>query len=241
VTQGDHYHAFNHSVSWPITLVILAGMAAAGVGLETARLEKRSRDRDHLAERAHSAETGLCEELRNVVDRSGLQSNGRASLFLGRDDHFVLVGRSSPMLKFGQSYGRDIDPINSGLLGEAWNVGSAEDVDLGDPGNDPAAPRARWLARQKKWGVEETVARRFVMRSRAYVAVRIAHNDVRLGVVVLESTTPRATDPGDGQILHPSIGDVETSKEVLARALDHLRKLEDSVLRRHVVAHLPSR
>ena len=178
MTQGDHYHAFNHSVSWPITLVILAGMAAAGVGLETARLEKRSRDRDHLAERALSAEAGLvdivCEELRSVVDRSGLQSNGRASLFLGRDDHFVLVGRSSPMLKFGQSYGRDTYPINSGLLGEAWNVGSAEDVDLGDPGNDPAAPKARWLARQKRWGVEESVASKFVMRSRAYVAVRIA-------------------------------------------------------------------
>ena len=248
-TQGETFHVGKHTYSTSIALLIAAAAVSIPGGLDVLRkiraLERQVRDRNELAARAINAETGLvdivCEELATVIQRTGLHSHARASLFLCRGDHFILVGRSSPMTQWGRSLGRGIYPLDSGVLGKAWNVEKIEDGTFADPGRNET-PNKGWLDRQKKWGVKEAIASKFVMRSRAYAALRLDLNQSRLGILVLESDAQPSI--GADGTSHPTIGsleDMKSSQEILARALNHLNRLDESELRQRVAAYLPTR
>jgi hypothetical protein len=247
VTQGDSYHVGGHSFSWPFTLLVVVGVISIGGTIETAikihSLEDRVRDRNNLETRSTSAETGLidlvCQELANIVKIHGLFSAGRASLYICRVDHFVLVGRSSPNPKYGRSIGRKTYPINSGLLAEAWSLGQVEDSNFPDPGHGET-PKRGWLERQMKRGVDEPTACNFTMRSRSYAAVRLNLHEAPLGVLVVESDrVPTIIGDGGAGPTLASLAGLQSSFLILSRALSHLQGLEESDLRSRVIAYLP--
>jgi len=65
----------------------------------------------------------ICDELRGIVDTFVALQLWRASLFICKQDNFVLAGRYSPMAQYSRSVGRGTYPLGSGILGQAWNDG----------------------------------------------------------------------------------------------------------------------
>src|ERR1700736_1868554 len=167
LTSNDYFDLFSiHHVSWSITILVIALIAGfLGTAETTRKLRKWRREAQRAAQlnlRAETAELALietvCDELRHLIAALGLYSDGRASLFICKHDHFVLSGRFSPMPKFGQSAGRRQYPLDSGVLGEAWNDGEAADPDLPDPGPVNQPPARGWLQRQGPRGVADASA-----------------------------------------------------------------------------------
>jgi hypothetical protein len=258
IAQGDSFDLFNKHVSWPIALVVLAAAVAVGGTLETSRrirrLEQAVVQSEGLQSRASRAELALidsiCDDLKHLVASLGLYSNGRASLFLWRHDHFVLAGRYSPMPRYSQSPGREIYPVSSGIIGKAWDNGEADDPDLPDPGEVNRPPSEEWLTRQAEFGVSDDVARAFVMRSRAYAAIRLDEFERRrLGVLVVETDRPAGataiSTAGGGN----AGGSIEALRVLasspivysLSRSLHHLRECDDADVRSALVSYLPDR
>jgi hypothetical protein len=256
LTTNGHYSLLRwHEISTSATFVALAAIAALGGTFETTRKIRQLQgqlDRAvNLGDRATAAELALietvCDELRSLVDSLRLFSDGRASLFLCREDHFVLVGRYSPMPTFSRSVGRDIYPLQQGVLGEAWREGQAEDPDLPNPGPTNAAPHRGWLERQARDQIDETTASMFTMRSRSYAAIRLEYERHRLGVLVVEDTRPAAETPASevadnnpgGSLAALTALAKSNEVRVLSRALRHLHHLESAAIRSRVVDYLP--
>ncbi|MHB8501294.1 MAG: hypothetical protein ACYDHE_10175 [Candidatus Acidiferrales bacterium] len=244
---------FARHVPWTGTLFLLGAVAALIGTFESYRRLLRW---EHAAagaaawnSRAEQSELALvetiCDELRGIIDTLSLFSTGRASLFICKQDHFVLAGRYSLMAQFSRSVGREKYPLGSGILGQAWNDGEAAASELPDPGPINRPPHQAWLHTQARYGIDEAVAKSFAMRSRSYAAIRLEHDRRRLGVIVIESTNPAANTaasknggaPG-GSLEALNALDAGTTS-VLSRALHHLRHLDDRQLRERVVKYLP--
>lgn len=132
-------------------------------------------------------------ELHELSKRARFLSNGRISLYRYEDDGFTLLARDSPRPNFGRSLGRDVLPLDGGVIARAWAHAVAEETDLPSPGPETEPPRAEWLDAQVALGIERAVAAEFTMRSQAYFAFRLASFDDRaLGVLVYESSAPSA-------------------------------------------------
>lgn len=242
-------------IPWTGTLFLLGTVAAVFGTYESyrrlRRWERASAGAAEWSSRAEQSELALvetiCDELRGIIDTLSLFSNGRASLFICKQDHFVLAGRYSPMANFSRSAGRETYPIGSGILGQAWNDGAAAAPELPDAGPVNRPPHQAWLQAQARYGIDEAVARAFTMRSRCYAAIRLEYDRVRLGVVVIESTNPAPQTaaskyggaPGGSLDALNALG-AETIT-VLSRALHHLRHMDDRQLRERVVKYLPER
>lgn len=253
VTQGDTYDLFHRHLSWPITLIVLAGLTSFGGTIETSRrirqLQREANRAVDLEARARLAEGALidlvCQELRMLLGALSLNSDGRPSLFAPCGDHFILVGRYSAMPRYRQSPGRPRYPLSAGILGSAWHKSEASEAELPDPGHSDS-PRKGWLARQLKLGVEETVATAFVMKSRSYAAIRLDDDHRSLGVLVVECERPASqTQPSDTAGHNPggsldALRALDSSNEVLSlcRILNHLRDCDEEGLRDRVVERL---
>jgi hypothetical protein len=242
-------------VSWTVTLFVLGGAAALIGTFESYRRllhwERAAARADEWSARAAQSELALidtiCDELRGIIDTLSLFSTGRANLFICKQDHFVLVGRYSPMAQFSRSVGRDAYPLGGGILGRAWSDGEAAAPDLPEPGPINLAPHQAWLRAQARLGIDEAVATGFVMRSRCYAAIRLEYDRRRLGVIVIESTYPAARTAASNAGGAPG-GSLDAVKDldprtiiVLSRALHHLRHLEENQLRERLVKYLPER
>lgn len=256
LTTKGHYNLLHwHDISTSDSFIALAAIAALGGTIETTRkiraLQGKLSQAAGLEARAELAESAvietICDELRILVTALELDSDGRANLFLCRDDHFILVGRYSPMPTFSRSIGRDRYPLEQGVLGEAWREGEAEDPDLPNPGPTNMPPHRGWLERQSRKGIDEPTASLFTMRSRSYAAIRLEHDRHRLGVLVVEDTRPasetkvsEAVDNNPGGSLS-ALTALATSSQIrtLSRALQHLHHLESDVLRSRIVGFLP--
>jgi len=113
-------------------------------------------------------------------------SNERISLFRRRRDQggFELIGRYSARHDF-RSHTREVYP-EEGCLGEAWQNGWAceSGLPLLTPSDDA------WIDAQKRnWKIPPATARQMTMKSRTYVAIRIAGGTGldASGVIVFES------------------------------------------------------
>jgi hypothetical protein len=256
-TQGDTYELLKRHLSWPITLIVLAGLAALVGSLETSRkirqLEHQAHETSVLEARAHAAEMALietiCDQLKGLLASLGLYSEGRASIFTPRRDYFLLAGRYSPMPKYRQSVGRSSYPLSAGILGKAWDDGEADDPELPDPGSVNKPPTRGWLRCQARHGIEEAVACQFTMRSRAYAAIRLDDERHSLGVLMVETQIPaaqtaicKATGDKRGGSMD-ALRALASSNEVrtLCQLLNHLREFDDGLLRSCVVEHLANR
>lgn len=149
------------------------------------------------------------------------------------------------MARYGRSIGRETYPIGAGILGKAWDNGEADDPELPDPGVVNRPPTRAWLSRQASHGIPDGVASNFVMRSRAYAAVRLEFDRRRLGVLVIETDRPAKSRGGSASTI--PAGSIEALREQspsrviysLSRSLEHLRKCDDGDLRRALVGYLP--
>jgi hypothetical protein len=256
ITIGDHFSAFglrNVPTSW--TFVTLAGFAALGGSYEISRkvrsLKTQVNGLRGFQSRAEVAELALvkmiCDDLRILVDILQLFSSGRASLFLHKKDHFILVGRYSPMPAFRRSLGRVTYPDEQGCVARAWERGEAEDPDLPEAGPLNLPPKKQWLQRQYQQQVPEEIASAFTMRSRSYAAIRLDFAQRQLGVLVIENEQVTAdTKPsieagghlGGSLVALKGIAGLPTVLS-LSRALHTLRGLDESVLRERLTTHLP--
>jgi hypothetical protein len=259
VTPDGRYDLFGfQDISTSITLLVAAGVSAfvgtAATSRELHQLQQRAQRSAGWEGRAKQAELALiesaCDDLRILLEALNLYSVGRASLFLCKGDHFVLLGRYSPMPNFGRSVGRDTYPLDEGILGKAWNLGRAADLELPPAGGINAPPTKQWLQRQARHSISEEVAANFHMRSRSYAGIRLESLDRhRLGVLMVESDLPAADTPSSsvagghpGASLDALLAMTDSSVvRNLARGLHHLRDLDEVDLRGRVVGLLPDK
>ena len=138
-------------------------------------------------------------------------SNERVSLYRHEPDGFTLVARCSASPPFNESLGREVLPLNRGVLGQAWANNSASRLDLPDAGQNNAAPKKAWLRAQEKYcEIEPEIAAAFTMRSQSYTAFRIAGADGQgEGAIVFESTVALSAGRGGGQGMLMEEGELE--------------------------------
>lgn len=254
---SDHFRLFTwHRIAWKWVLIFIAavvlGAAAVSATTVEVRQARRIRRASRLEARAEAAEIALVdavwEELEELANHLCLYSDGRVSLFLCYEDHFVLAGRYSANPPFQRTTARPSYPIDQGIIGAAWARGKAADDAMPDPSPITAArPTKGWLDQQlKRHGVPEEVAVRFTMKSRSYAAVRLDRPHRRLGVLVLESTrvasettlSQRAGGLHGGSLeALLNLADAGATRR-LARALEDLSLLGEEDLRRHLATVL---
>lgn len=204
--EGNWIIAGQHVPKQLIVIGIAVCVLIANL-LITERREVTLRSAARLTARAVRSERALLGairgELHDLQNSNSHYSNERASIFVCKDDGFILVGRRSANPKYDRSSGRVKYPLDEGCLGAAWRDGHAEVKNLPSAGG-AAQPTQQWLREQERTcKVPSEVAAQFTMRSHSYLAFRIqsAQSDRSLGVLVFESTlSPR--DVLDGRA-HP--------------------------------------
>lgn len=253
LTPDGHYDLlwFNNVGTAPS---LLTGAAAASVigSIGSARLVRDLRSRADSAaeanERASFAEHAVMTEVRSHLQALmvllSLYSEGRASIFLCRDDHFVLIGRYSPSPALRRTSGRLTYPMDQGVISAAWRDATAEDPSLPDPGPRGASvPTRGWTSRQvRQHHVPEEIALRFTMRSRSYAAVRLDDHERSLGVLVVETERPAEQSPnapaagGEHGASLAALNCLSESTEMrsLTRLLGHVRHIDPVAAHRHL-------
>ena len=192
---------FNHlgiEIAKSLLFIVCGGaLAATEAVLEVrrnARLARIEGEFPGLTERAALGERRLLElmreELKELARLARHFSNERVSLYRKDEDGFTLVARYSRLDGYEESLGREILPLGEGVIGKAWERGSAADSSLPSAGQLSGLATQQWLRAQTRWGVAAEVSRDFVMRSQAYAAFRLYGEDERdRGVLIFESTT----------------------------------------------------
>lgn len=219
-------------------LLLAAGVLVAR---RTIPLERLRREEPKLRERADLGGAALLRVMRNEVrglaKKAGYASNERVSLYREEEDGFTLLARYSARPAFAQSLGRFSLPCTEGVIGQAWDLGSAAETELPHPGNGEL-PNQEWVnAQQERCGVAQSVANGFAMRSQAYVAFRIASDDPKgQGVIVFESTLSSTDLLETGGSPALSVGELEDSvreaSERLAKLLTESRPLAREEIRK---------
>jgi hypothetical protein len=127
------------------------------------------------------------------------------------------------MARHDRCCGRPRYRESEGVLGAAWNRGEAEELDLPAPGTG-LEPTKGWLTRQQKMGVRDEDARSMTMKSRSYAAIRINYERRLIGVIVVESESPRGVSLA-------TLNACTDSQTKLSRLLDHFRVIDPDRLR----------
>lgn len=124
-------------------------------------------------------------ELELLAKELNYWSSERISLFVQDADHLVRVARVSANPTFRQG-GRSAYPLHEGCLGEAFERGEAEDVELPDPRADLEAWKGvLW----ERWRIPPETANGLTMKSRTCIARRIDASPGKdaFGFIVFES------------------------------------------------------
>jgi hypothetical protein len=195
VVEGD-VGLLGLELPWSTLVLIVLGPLALGAAVVAARqtrrlvsLEGRNRDLEAHVDTADAAVLRLLRgELERLEALARHFSSQRVSLYRREEDQLVLVARRSRRPEFDESLGRFCIPLDQGCVGKAWSEGSAYEPALPSAGPDSGPPTKRWLLRQERLGVPQSVAAVFTMRSQTYAAFRIETREERLGVLVFEST-----------------------------------------------------
>jgi hypothetical protein len=198
-TVGGRIGLFGYEpAAGPVLIAIgavLLVIEAALVGQRRLVLRRLQAEEPSLRRRAELGEAAPLRlmriELKGLSRRGHYYSNERISLYREEEDGFTLVARYSAGPRFDQSLGRPCLPLEAGILGKAWEKGSAAVGELASPGaGEP--PNLQWLrAQERQCAIEQAVAAGFTMRSQSYVAFRLATPDQEAqGAIVFESTVP---------------------------------------------------
>lgn len=128
-------------------------------------------------------------------EKLGLDHYDRISIYQLTSEGFVLRGRYSENRDYNRR-GRTIYPLNQGCIGLAYQTGEFKRVRLPDPN---AHKTNYYKTLESEYGIPETTARDFVMKSRSILGVRIDSLDGSdsLGVLVIESTKPQKFNSDD--------------------------------------------
>jgi hypothetical protein len=167
-------------------------------------------------------------------------SNERVSLYRHERDGFTLVARCSASPPFNESLGRQVLPLDRGVLGQAWADNSASRLDLPDAGQNDAAPKKAWLrAQQRHCRIDPETASAFTMRSQAYTAFRIAGTDGQgEGAILFESTVALSAGRQGGQGMLMEEGELEPLVKAASPRLTELLRVSQVLKRAEIRALL---
>lgn len=143
------------------------------------------RDHERAEATAEALQATLAPLLRKLADHCDTnEAHQRMSVYCSAADVFVLLARHSRNARF-EKPGRPTYPGDSGVIGEAWEIGESTKW------NWPK-DRTEWEAFQvREYGIPASVVARLNMHTRSVVAFRITHQDRNVGVLVMESTEAR--------------------------------------------------
>jgi hypothetical protein len=243
-TVDGNIGIFGREPSASAVLIGLGALLLLAGGLLVARrtipLERLRYEEPTLRKRAALGGAALLRlmrtEVRALAKRARYASNERVSLYREENEGFTLLARYSDRPAFDQSVGRDLLPCGEGVIGEAWDLASAEETELPHPGSG-TLPTQEWLDAQREMcGIDPSIATDFAMRSQAYVAFRIASEDPKgQGVIVFESTLSAADLSGSDTGPMLSVAELEPhvreASERLARLLIESRPLARDEIR----------
>lgn len=151
-----------------------------------AALAQQAVDDRALAEAtAESLQSALESILRRIARHCEINENHqRISIYCHVGGEFVMLARESTSTKLERS-GRPVYPGEQGVIGEAWDRGESTRWNWPED-------RREWNELQtSEYGMSPEVAEALAMQARSIVAMRLTHDNVHVGVIVMESTQPR--------------------------------------------------
>jgi hypothetical protein len=211
--------------------LLFAVIAAILRARSASRLRALDRETPGLRERAALGEEVMLrlarEELSSLRALARHFSSERVSLYRHESDGFTLIARCSAAPPFQESLGREVLPLESGILAKAWLEGQASALDLPEAGGVNEPPSDEWVTEQyERFAIEPAIARGFQMRSQSYAAFRLADaSGDGEGVIVFESTLALANS-AEGQ--RPMMGEEELAPLVAEAGPRLIRLLKTS-------------
>ena len=127
-------------------------------------------------------------ELARVLRQDfGYGDTERISLFVDEGSSFRLLERYSENPEYDEASARTYYEKGSGVIGRAWEKGTAVEAGLPDPESDPDT---YYRVLEDTWEMDPGVARTLSMQSRVLVGAAIYEPKgiERVGIVVVEST-----------------------------------------------------
>jgi hypothetical protein len=192
--------------AWGWLFLVAAGASVtgnAGSWSQQQRMSALQRRNDELASRVGSLEDAadgyaasyfelISAELSLLYEALGFTDDERISVYKHDGRAFVVLGRYTKHPEYRQR-GRPFYADDEGCIGQAWRHDEAFVDDLPDPEEAPGAYFDR-LARE--YGIARRTAAGLRMKSRSYAAFALDDpaGFQRIGIIVLESTLPRAFD-----------------------------------------------
>ncbi|MFJ4163963.1 hypothetical protein ACIPY5_00235 [Microbacterium sp. NPDC089698] len=192
VTLGALASAFAAipGVLWP--LIVGAVLVIVGIVVQVRlspsyaeMIDERRKDRAKARESALALQGALWSILRRIATHCDLkQTHQRISIYCHVDGKFVMLARFSENAHL-QEPGRGIYPGRRGVIGEAWERGKSIRRDW-------PADRDEWNAFQvREYGFRPEEAAALAMQACSMVALRLTHDAVSVGVLVMESEQRR--------------------------------------------------
>lgn len=188
--------------SWgPLQWIFIFGASLVTVGVIFARKIRATKsqlltqivDSTALgAQRSAAVEGVLRSVLMHLSQSLALhRADTRASVYCFENEHFLLLSRVSDNAQW-QKGARVAFPVGPGQISKAWKGGGSVRFNL-------PKDRAAWEGEMVNDGFMPELAKKFVMQSRSYVAVRVeakvGADILFIGVMVLESERPSGALP----------------------------------------------
>jgi hypothetical protein len=194
--------------AWGWLFLVAAGASVtgnAGSWNQQQRMSALQRRNDELAARVSSLEEAadgyaasyfdlISVELSLLYEILGFTDEERISVYKHDGRAFVILGRYTKHPEYRQR-GRPFYADDEGCIGQAWRHDEAFVDDLPDP---KEAPTAYFERLAHEYGISRRTAAGMRMKSRSYAAFALDDpaGFQRIGIIVLESTSPGAFDPG---------------------------------------------
>ncbi|MDI9349192.1 MAG: hypothetical protein QM537_04220 [Candidatus Symbiobacter sp.] len=176
-----------------ITIVTLTSLFSIILFITMFKREKDTKSELNSVENKYSNFTNsyISKYISNYYGGKKVPTNFRITIFSydRRQNVFVQIGRYSNNETYNKM-GRRFIPTDSGVIADAWNYEYAFVEDLPDPNTDE---EGYIKESSKKFGMDESVIRNLVVKSRSFIAERVMLVDYleRLGVIMLESTNAK--------------------------------------------------